>query len=313
MYSSVYKILAHCLPIIGLLFLISSPASAKGELSRKQAQKLIARTTGLDLETSAVRVTSLRSVDATAVEAAAEIATAFRFEQIQSGPWRVAEVRTGQDQWQSIELLVQAMKTNSEVGNCDADELQRNGMDPSNRRTRCLLGALLGVQLPSDEVRIVSISPSLVPFGSKSSALVEALITVEFRFTKPAGGAWRVAGVRTGKRTWIDAETLLTAVNDEKSRRARAELDQIAQALDDFRAQRGSYLETKSLRVLIDFLSPRYLVSVIRVDPWLRPYFYEGTRDQFTLRSSGPDGKENTGDDIVLRKPGPSAALPGHF
>jgi hypothetical protein len=55
--------------------------------------------------------------------------------------------------------------------------------------------------------------------------------------------------------------------------------------------------------VLIDHLSPRYLARVIRVDPWHRPYQYEGQPDRYSLRSLGPDGKPNTQDDIVVSGP----------
>jgi hypothetical protein len=55
--------------------------------------------------------------------------------------------------------------------------------------------------------------------------------------------------------------------------------------------------------VLIDHLSPKYLIRVIRVDPWHRPYQYDGQQDHYSLRSLGPDGKPNTPDDIVVSGP----------
>jgi hypothetical protein len=55
--------------------------------------------------------------------------------------------------------------------------------------------------------------------------------------------------------------------------------------------------------VLIDHLSPHYLARVIRVDPWHRPYQYDGQQDRYSLRSFGPDGKPNTPDDIVVSGP----------
>jgi len=38
-------------------------------------------------------------------------------------------------------------------------------------------------------------------------------------------------------------------------------------------------------------------------DPWHQPYKYNGQRDHFTLRSSGPDRKDNTADDIIIASP----------
>jgi len=45
-----------------------------------------------------------------------------------------------------------------------------------------------------------------------------------------------------------------------------------------------------------------YLARIIRIDPWHRPYEYEGTRTSFVLRSSGPDGKPNTPDDVTVTR-----------
>jgi hypothetical protein len=70
--------------------------------------------------------------------------------------------------------------------------------------------------------------------------------------------------------------------------------------LEKFRAERGFYVASDEQRVLIDHLSPRYLRRVIRVDPWHRLYQYQGERDRFSLRSDGPDGKQNTADDVVI-------------
>ncbi|MCU1265355.1 MAG: hypothetical protein JWM21_1673 [Acidobacteria bacterium] len=296
--------------LFGLLTLalsgISPAVLAKGDLSPKQARKLISGMPGFDLKTNNVRVSLLRPVDDSTIEAQAEIATAFRFEKNQTGQWRIAEFRTGQELWQSIELVTHALKVAANAGGCDGIDPSTPAQqisDPSNKRARCLVAELLGVQLPSDAVRIRTISPPAVPFGSKTSALIEAQVEAEFRFKKDPKGSWRVAGVRTGTRAWMDPQAILSAVNNEKVNGARSELEIIAKALEDFRGQRGFYVESKSEAVLIDFLSPRYLTPVIRLDPWRRPYLYEGTRDQFTLRSSGPDGKENTGDDIVVSKP----------
>ena len=74
----------------------------------------------------------------------------------------------------------------------------------------------------------------------------------------------------------------------------------MAKALEAFRRDRGTFVVSDSHPVAIDFLSPRYLARVIRVDPWHQPYKYQGERDHFTLRSTGPDRKDNTPDDIEL-------------
>ena len=69
------------------------------------------------------------------------------------------------------------------------------------------------------------------------------------------------------------------------------------------RRERGAFVVSDRESVLIDHLSPHYLTRVIRVDPWHRPYHYEGQQERYSLRSLGPDGKPNTPDDIVVSGP----------
>ena len=162
------------------------------------------------------------------------------------------------------------------------------------KEARKLIAHMAGIALPSDAVRIKEISS----FGN--SAVVVAQVETAFRLVKGDKDQWRVAEIRTGDRRWEDVELLIKALNVEKRARARAELESIATALESYRRERGSYLESDSEAVLIDHLSPRFLTQVIRVDPWHQPYIYKGTRNSFTLRSAGPDGKPNTPDDVTL-------------
>lgn len=296
------------LPVFCFLLFVSLAVPlttrAAGSLSVKEARKLIARSPGLALKTSAVHVQRISPVDASTIEGTAEIAMAFRLEKNDQAQWRVAEMRTGQDGWEEIEFIFQAVRGELNASTCDPPDLAVQGKrnsDPSIKRARCLLADLLGVQLPSDAVRIKDVSSGL-PLGSHPSALIEARVEADFRFVKDRG-SWRVNGVRTGARAWADPEAILSEVNKHKAVRARAELQSIAKALEDFRGKRGFYIESKSEATLIDFLSPVYLSHVIRIDPWRRPYHYQGTRDHFSLSSTGADGKENTGDDIVLNGP----------
>jgi hypothetical protein len=168
--------------------------------------------------------------------------------------------------------------------------------DLTPKEARRLIARMAGIQLPSDAVRVKEVS------AMGNSATVVAQVETAFRFDKGSDGKWRVAEIRTGDRRWEDVDTLIKALNAEKTSRAHAELESIATALESFRRERGFYLETKSEAALIDNLNPRYLSRVIRVDPWHQPYEYEGTRSSFVLRSSGPDGKANTSDDVIISK-----------
>jgi len=169
--------------------------------------------------------------------------------------------------------------------------------DLTPKEARKLIATLAGIKLPSDAVRVKEIET----FGN--SVTVTAQVETAFRFVKGDKG-WRVAEIRTGDRRWEDIDMLVRALNAEKAARVRAELETIATALESYRRERGFYVESKSEAVLIDHLHPRYLPTVIRVDPWHQPYEYEGTRTTFLLRSAGPDGEPNTSDDILVRKAG---------
>jgi hypothetical protein len=166
--------------------------------------------------------------------------------------------------------------------------------DLSAKEARKLIARMAGIELPSDAVRVKEISIT------GNTGVVVAQVETAFRVVKDDQGKWRVAEIRTGDRRWEDLETLTKALNVEKTARARAELELVATALESFRRERGSYLESKSEAALIDSLSPRYLARVIRVDPWHQPYEYEGVRANFVLRSNGPDGKPNTPDDVTV-------------
>lgn len=166
--------------------------------------------------------------------------------------------------------------------------------DLDAKEARKLIAHLAGIELSSGAVRIKEVTP----LGS--SALVIAQIETAFRFTKDDKGKWRVVEMRTGNNRWEDVDLIVRAINAEKAERARAELETMATALEAFRRERGFYVEAKDAGVLVDQLNPRYLARVIRIDPWHNPYNYEGTRQGFTLRSNGADGKADTSDDVTL-------------
>jgi len=157
-------------------------------------------------------------------------------------------------------------------------------------------------KLLSDDVRIKDISPFGLSLGSESSALVTAIVRADFRFARDAGG-WRVVEFKSGSRDWANVAELPASMDQLKRSAANDDLSTIAKALSDFRRDRGHFVVSDKESVLIDHLSPRYLIRVIRVDPWHRPYHYDGQQDRYLLRSLGPDGKADTPDDIVVSSP----------
>lgn len=276
--------------------------NVKADLSAGQARKALTKIPGFEVNSGAVRVKSVSGSSSEPI-VSAELKTIFKFETDKDGKWGVAEIRTGQDRWEKIDAIAAALKTSSARGNCNAlDPPVRNRMplDPSVKRARCLLASLLGIELPSDAIRIQEVAPMPIPFATQPSATVTAWVRIEARLARDKSG-WRLSEVRTGNGNWVAFEPLLAALNEEKSRQARSDLELIARALEKFRQERGFYVVSDSEAVAIDHLSPRYLARVIRLDPWHQPYRYVGERDSFVLRSAGPDAKDNTPDDIELK------------
>lgn len=288
--------------LVGFCLIILTASIARAELSRGQARKLIKRMAGFELTDGSVRVKTISPTSGTTAEVAAEVRTVFKFEKNRQGNWRVAEVRTGQDRWEHIDVLAYAFGSRASTNDCTtADPPFRGSMavDPSPKRARCLLGRLLGIEVPSDDVRIQEVAPLAVPVASQPSAVVVAWVKVDARLANDNAG-WRVVALRTGQHDWVQLDPIVAAVKSEKRIKAQSELELIAKALERFRAERGFYVVSDSQAALIDHLNPRFLSQVIRVDPWHQPYKYQGERGHFTLRSIGPDAKDGTADDLVI-------------
>jgi hypothetical protein len=281
-----------------------TPANVRANLSEKDARKAIQTMFGASLPGSAVRVEQVRTGAEGVAEVTAELQAVLRARQA-DGHWRLREIRTGQDMWEQLETISRALNVTLPSGGCDDPSLfvRNAGANALTvKRSRCLVAELLGVTLPSDQVRIKSTSALNMPFGSESSALITASVQIELRLTRDNRG-WRVSEWKSGTRDWARIDTLTSALNETKRVEATGDLTTIANALIEYRRERGAFVVSDKESVLIDHLNPRYLTRVIRVDPWHRPYQYEGAQDRFSLRSVGPDGKSGTADDIVVSGP----------
>lgn len=296
---------AYLFRIIIFCLLTFSVATVRAELSTKQARKAITRMAGFELTNGAVKVKKVSPTGPTTAEATALVRNVFRFEKDTQAAWRVAEIRTAPGRWEDVELISRVLGATQSGQECNAPDPPMRGtvIEPSVKRARCLLGSLLGIQIPSDAVRIQEVAPFAIPLASQPSTTVIAWVQIDTRLTNQGKSGWQVSEVRTGNGGWVNVESLLARLNQVKRETARAELATIAQALEKFRSERGSYLVADKHSVAIDHLSPRYLSRVIRVDPWQQPYTYQGLRDRFTLSSSGPDRKDATADDIIVSGP----------
>jgi hypothetical protein len=283
-----------------LFVLFSLPLVAvRAELSQKQARKTIAKAAGMSLPSSAVHIERVVSSSDTSAEVTTQLELVFRFAKAEH-QWRIREVRTGEAQWEDVEAITQALKIDVVRDKCSAPDENSRGTSTSeltNQRARCLVANLFSITLPSDAVRIKDISG--LSIGTQPSAIAVTLVQADFRLTKDSGG-WHVTGFRSGNRDWTTVESAPSVLDSVKRERTTEDLKAIATALEAFRKERGSFVISDKHSALIDVLTPRFLSRVIRVDSWRHAYRYHGEHDTFTLRSLGPDGKENTTDDIVI-------------
>src|SRR5882762_9404832 len=112
-----FPLLACCLAGFGA-------SSVRADLSPKQARKAITRMAGFNLKSAAVRVRTVSTTNGSA-EVSAEIKAVFKFSQDKQGRWQVAEIRTGQDRWEEIDLIAAALKAEAFTNMCAA-------LDPPN-------------------------------------------------------------------------------------------------------------------------------------------------------------------------------------
>ena len=281
-----------------LLYLCLFLTVAYQNLSSSQARKAIQTAAGMYLPSDSVRV---QRIDGT--EATAELHLVFRVTQ-HDGRWRLSEVRTGQDRWERLDVIARAMNVEIADDECDAPSQFARTADAAElttKRARCLVAGLFGVTLPSDDVRIRDVSPFGLALGSSdATALIDALVQLDFRFARERRG-WEVVAIKSRNRDWTDVRGIVASMDQLKRSMATEELSRIAQALDSYRRDRGIFVVSDKGSVLIDHLSPKYLSRVIRLDPWSRPYQYQGEQTAYSLSSLGPDGKPNTPDDIVVK------------
>lgn len=288
---------------VTLLLLALLPlVKVSADISQKQARKAIAKAAGMALPSDSVRVEKILSSDATNAEVSSQLELVFRFARDERDQWRIKEVRTGDARWEDVEILAQATRLDLQQDDCntvDTNGRLKPQAELTIKQARCLVASLFTVTLPSDAVRIQEISG--LSLGPQPSAVAVSLIEADFRLTKDSSG-WHAIAFRSGRRSWVSLESIPTVLDSVKRARTTEQLNAVAAALEVFRRDRGSYVISDKHSVLIDNLSPHYLARVIRTDAWQRPYRYQGDRDHFTLRSLGPDGRENTADDIVISK-----------
>ncbi len=298
--------LVTLIPLLVAALLCLAPAAAvaqkkpKKALKESDARRAIVKMQGFALNSGAVKVKEVSFAGAVPVTALAEVTIGFRFEQVEDETgdlpamlkqkkWRAVEFRTGDRNWERLDLLSQPVGLARVEGARAALEDLLKEFEASQRENKSVEPLTRGVLTIK---QLTALASSLV---------AEVALEASFRLEKDARGKWRVTEVVFGNDAGgAEVGAIMQAVNAQKDARAREELGTIREALEAFRRERGFYVIADSEVVLMDQLSPRYIARVIRVDPWGRPYRYDGTGERFVLRSDGADGKRDTADDVTL-------------
>lgn len=319
------------------LLVCSAPAmrvgAAKGGLKKSDAQKLIAAYSLLELGKSAVTIKEITAGE-TAATVTAGVRLGFHFERDAKGNLRATEMRVGDRQWEDLDLLARAFGADSltraraaldsfaaeldalaqaKKQRDDAKKKSENRDEKRSRDSKRAAAEKSDQKVSKPEQNIADKDqPELVrgalrvknPESAISlmgkSAFVEAEIEAAFEVERE-GGKWSIAAVRIAGEKLPDFDAATRALDAEKGRAARADLEALASALEAFRRERGFYVVADNEVALVDSLNPHYTPRFIRVDPWHHAYEYVGTRDAYTIRSNGADGKPHTADDIERR------------
>src|SRR4029078_7017392 len=113
---------------ISLLFIlacslaVASTANAQKGLNASQARKVFTRIPGFEIKSSAVRVKSVTADDPAMTQVTADVQLVFKFETDKDGRWQVAEIRSGQDRWEHIDLIARALNASSVANDCNAPD-----------------------------------------------------------------------------------------------------------------------------------------------------------------------------------------------
>lgn len=316
----------------------ATATAAEKAIKKDDARKLIAAASLLELNKQAVTIKEISPPGAVA-NVLAGVKLGFRFVRDKEGVWHVVEVRTGDRQWESFDLLARALGGEALTSarlelDAFAAELAALGREkkaakenekkrakdnekanaatesrPENKEQKQSSKEQPPKELKRGALSVKNPEDALPPSGS--TVVVELEVETSVDFVRDARGRWQVARVRFGQsgsgdggagRGFEAFDAFERALNTEKLARARADLESLAAALEAYRRARGFYVVAKTGSDLVNHLNPRHTDAFIRFDPWHRPYEYEGARERFTLRSLGADGKANTADDVTIRK-----------
>lgn len=134
-------------------------------------------------------------------------------------------------------------------------------------------------------------------------AVAEVTLKTAVKLTRE-DRTWVIEEIRLGDRRWERMETILAALDEERSLRTRSDLRLIDSAIGRYLRERGEMPPAESFHQLMDYLAPEYMQPTTELDGWFNPYLFRAlSAKDYDLRSAGPDGIARTPDDVTLEQP----------
>ncbi len=130
-------------------------------------------------------------------------------------------------------------------------------------------------------------------------AVAEITIKTAVKLAKKEG-RWIIEEVRLGDRRWEKTDHILAVINEKRDETTRRQLDLISRGIQDYNGVHGQVPQASDFMKLIDILTPEHLDQILYIDAWSNPFIYRFlSTSTYDLRSSGPDGKKGTDDDLT--------------
>jgi len=299
--------------VLVLLVLHAGVGFAASTPSRQLVRKRIAALATSQIENDAIEIRGIKSNGPGEAIVESTVTIAFQFNKTEAGDWAVDAIRLGDRDWVSMNELLAAIYQGKQpkIASSEPIRIQSpvtplekfhiNKSDFEKERASMIeLG--LSSQVP-DAIEI-----RRVIYSGATRVIAETTVTLGFLFKRdPKSKTWVIESGRLGDREWIGTSNLLATLTEGRRTETLAKMRKLAAGIEVYRARRGSLPTARDIVELTDQLHPEYMSELIREDGWGNEIQYAISGSTFHLRSSGPDGRFGTTDDLVVTSGAPSA------
>ncbi len=161
------------------------------------------------------------------------------------------------------------------------------------KQTRDQVRKLSNAELNENQIRVFNVKD----MGDSATAELEINTAVKMR---KQDGNWLVEEIRIGSRKWEDIHRIVRAVDQIRIEDTMADMQVVRDAVRKYRSAKTDLTLDLDYPALIDLLYPEFISVPMREDAWDNPFTLLVTKEGFQIRSTGPDGKRGSSDDLVL-------------